>query len=151
MKKLSLVLIASFLIGQNAFARHSYRSEVCSNSKYSFVYTGNSPIGGYYQLAKKSALDMAVEAVENNTDIYSGDEIGNMVNFEIEKVHNLISYSKKAKECDSFDSETSIKIMKIKISNLADDQAKVLGLKNGDSLTLHCKEVFDLPNEACAE
>lgn len=143
-KLLALILVSSLI--PSAFARHAYRSEVCTSTTHQITYDGNYPVGGYFSIGKKEDVNREnrVVLIEENQDEYSDEEIKTTGHFETVKSVKIWFDQHKDDGCFEYNTYRSIK--KIKFTNLKVEEESILGIKNGSTKLFKCEETYTVPS-----
>ncbi len=151
MKKFAL-LLSVLLISAQASAMHAYRSEDCSNDKFTLSYTGNYPFGGYYKfdsVQNPTGLDVldfyAIFKDDVHESEYSEDEFKSAA-VVYEYIHSQVTSKGPTTNDGCFDHNEWESKTVIKIRNLSSEAKKLLNLSEGDILEMSCKESTDIPN-----
>lgn len=145
MKRFVLLTLAT-LLSSPAFAIHAYRSMDCTSTSHQLHYKGNYPVGGDYGLTRIAERESSeVLALPNEPEIYDEASLNAAGVVFSETSSRNLGPVQRAEEC-SFDHEEWRSEKIIRIERISADAAKLLGLRQGESLTFQCSESTDTPN-----
>jgi hypothetical protein len=148
MKSFAVLALTLTCLMNSAFAIHAYRSDDCKYKKISVSYTGNYPVGGYYEIknGKKEALKiLPSDELEN----YDDADIKSMPQFTVINRNEGKSKKIPATKNDCFETETRKYEQVIMLTKLSSVQEEQLEIENNELIILKCVEKFSIPTDKC--